>query len=61
MEKICANCANWDNGICTVKYGYNITHPGQRCDEVLMPASDTPDGKTVMFFKPKEEEEIPQY
>lgn len=61
MEKICANCENWDNGICIVKYGYNITHPRQRCDEVSIPASDTPDGKTVMFFNPKEDEEIPQY
>ena len=58
MEKICANCKNWDNGVCTVKYGYNITDQGQRCDEVSIPASDTLDGKTVMFFRPNEEGDL---
>lgn len=57
MEKICANCKNWDNGTCTVKYGFSATHSGHRCDEVMIPASDSEDGKAVMFFKEDKEEE----
>lgn len=55
MEKICKNCKNWQNGICTVKYIYNNTDEYHKCDEISIPAKATDDGKPVMFFNPNTE------